>query len=72
MQVTDVRVRKIEKEGKMKAIVSIFRRGQIIHLGINVRILFKEVITDLRFQEIHICLVIGFHRSNIAPVGYCM
>ena len=32
MQVTDVRVRKIEKEGKMKAIVSITLDLSLIHI----------------------------------------
>ena len=28
----------------------------------------EEIIADLRFQEIHVCLIIRFHTGDIAPV----
>jgi antitoxin component of RelBE/YafQ-DinJ toxin-antitoxin module len=31
-------------------------------------ILFEEIIPDFGFQEIHICIVVILHRSNIAPI----
>jgi len=46
----------------------IFCRRKIIHLGINIRILFKEIISCFRLQEIHIGFKIIINRSNVSPV----
>ena len=44
MQVTDVRVRRIEKEGKMKAIVSITLDNEfVIHV-------FHDIAVDISFE----------------------
>ena len=48
----------------------IFCRRQICHLGINTWKLLKEIVPDFRFEEIHVCLIIGIDRGNIAPVVF--
>ena len=46
----------------------VFCGRQIIHLGIYIRILLEEVISHIRFQEVHICAVVILHRCDISPV----
>ena len=47
----------------------VFCRRKIVDLGVDARILAEEVISYLRFQEIHVGSVIGIYGSNVAPVG---
>ena len=44
-------------------------RRKIIDLRIHIGILLEEVIPHFRLQEVHVCLIIRFHRGNVAPVG---
>ena len=46
----------------------VFCGGQIIHLGIYIRILFEEIISDICLQEIHIGAVVIFYRSDVSPI----
>ena len=32
--------------------------------------LLEEIVPDFRFQEIHVSLIIGIYRGNIAPVVF--
>ena len=47
----------------------IFSRRHICDLCLDPWLLFKEIIADLRFQEIHICLIISLCCGNIVPVS---
>ena len=46
----------------------VFCGGQIVYLGIYIRILLEEVISHICFQEIHVGTVIIVYRCNISPV----
>ena len=45
-----------------------FAGGRSSILDLISRLLLEEIVSDLRLQEIHVGLVIGFHSGNIAPV----
>ena len=47
----------------------IFCRWHVCNFGLDCRFLFKEIITDLWFQEIHICLIISLCSRDVIPVG---
>ena len=46
----------------------VLRRRQIIHLGINLRLILEKVLAHLRLKEIHISLILGLHRRDVVPV----
>ena len=48
-----------------------FAGRQVCHLGINTWKLLKEIVPDFRFEEIHVCLIIGIVPvETIAPVVF--
>ena len=47
----------------------VFGWRKVIDLGLDSRLLLEEIVADLRLQEIHVGLIIGFHSGNIAPVA---
>ena len=66
MQITDIRIRKVEKEGKMKAVVSITIDDEfVVH---DIKVIEGEkglfIAMPSRIFSLHFCSARGYHLRN--------